>query len=78
MGLDPSDLRRISKEALEEVLDELGSLDFTTAQARALVAAAKEAWDEEGDSLAAILYFDVCLLNRITYLFIYSVIHFFF
>ena len=49
MGLDPSDLRRISKEALEEVLDELGSLDFTTAQARALVAAAKEAWDEEGE-----------------------------
>ena len=48
VGLNPSDLRRISEKALDEVLDELAGLNFDVDQARALVAAAKEAWDQDG------------------------------
>ncbi|XP_031551442.1 stereocilin-like, partial [Actinia tenebrosa] len=44
VGLTPSDLRRISKEALEEVMDEMNKLEFSKAQAQALVSAAKEAY----------------------------------
>ena len=45
--LDSSELRRISKEAFDEIVDELGELDpFTVEQARALIQAAKEYWKE--------------------------------
>ena len=45
--LSSSELRRISKEAFDEVVDELGELDlFTVKQARALLQAAKEHWKE--------------------------------
>lgn len=48
VGLDPSDLARINLDSLEEMLDELGKLEFSKPQAEALVKAAKEAWDESG------------------------------
>lgn len=48
VGLDPSDLERINLDSLEEMLDELGKLEFSKSQAEALVKAAKEAWDENG------------------------------
>lgn len=48
VGLDPSDLERINLDSLEEMLDELGKLEFSKPQAEALVKAAKEAWDESG------------------------------
>ena len=45
--LGSSELRRISKEAFDEIVDELGELDpFTVEQARALIQAAKEYWKE--------------------------------
>jgi hypothetical protein len=47
--LSASELRRISKEAFDEIVDELGELDlFTVEQARALIQAAKEHW-KQGD-----------------------------
>lgn len=46
VGLDPSDLERINLDSLEEMLDELGKLEFSKSQAEALIKAAKEAWDE--------------------------------
>ena len=48
VGLDPSDLERINLDSLEEMLDELGKLEFSKSQAEALIKAAKEAWDENG------------------------------
>lgn len=45
--LDVSEIRRISKEAFEEVVDVLGELDvFSKEQARALIEKAKEFWDQ--------------------------------
>lgn len=45
--LGSSELRRISKEAFDEIIDELGKLDpFTVEQARALIEAAKQHWKE--------------------------------
>ena len=45
--LRASELRRISKDAFDEIVDELGELDpFTVEQARALIQAAKEHWKQ--------------------------------
>ena len=47
--LRASELRRISKEAFDEIVEELGDLDMLTVeQARALIQAAKEHW-KQGD-----------------------------
>ena len=48
-GLSSSDLRRINKKSLEEILGDLGQMaNFTVGQANALIDAAKEAWGESG------------------------------
>ena len=36
LGLDPSDLERINLDSLEEMLDELGTFNFSKSQAQAL------------------------------------------
>lgn len=48
VGLDPSDLERINLDSLEEMVDELGSFNFSKSQAQALIKAAKNAWKESG------------------------------
>ena len=48
LGLDPSDLERINLDSLEEMLDELGTYNFSKSQAQALIKAAKNAWKESG------------------------------
>ncbi|KAK3739422.1 hypothetical protein QZH41_004663 [Actinostola sp. cb2023] len=45
-GLTPSDLRRISRKALEEVMDDIKNIEFSKDQAQALVRAAKDAYGE--------------------------------
>ena len=56
LGLDPSDLEHINLDSLEEMLDEFGKFNFSKSQAKALIKAAKKAWDESGKT-----QFDVCL-----------------
>ncbi|KAL9955239.1 hypothetical protein ACROYT_G036532 [Oculina patagonica] len=46
LGLDPSDLERINLGSLDEMLDEFGTFNFSKSQAKALIKAAKNAWDE--------------------------------
>ena len=60
VGLDPSDLERINLDSLEEMLDELGKLEFSKSQAEALIKAAKEAWDENG------MAWTITLLDRVS------------
>ena len=56
VGLDPSDLERINLDSLEEMLDDFGTYNFSKSQAKALIEAAKKAWDESGK-------FDLCLFS---------------
>ena len=56
LGLDPSDLERINLDSLEEMLDDFGTFNFSKSQAKALIGAAKKAWDESGK-------FDLCLFS---------------
>ena len=56
LGLDPSDLELINLDSLDEMLDEFGTFNFSKSQAKALIKAAKKAWDESGES-----WFDHCL-----------------
>ena len=48
LGLDSSDLERINLDSLEEMLDELGTFEFSKSQAQALIKAAKKVWKESG------------------------------
>ena len=50
LGLDPSDLERINLDSLEEMLDELGTFNFSKSQAQALIKAAKKKWEQSGEN----------------------------
>lgn len=65
LGLDPSDLERINLDSLEEMLDELGTYNFSKSQAQALVKAAKNAWKESGKDWSDLfLVFDCLWLSN--------------
>lgn len=47
-GLTPADLRRMSRNALKEIVDEIKDIEFSKDQAEAILDAAKEAYQESG------------------------------
>ena len=57
LGLDPSDLERINLDSLEEMLDELGTFNFSKSQAQALIKAAKKKWEQSGENWRSFLFF---------------------
>ena len=56
LGLDPSDLERINLDSLEEMLDELGTFNFSKSQAQALIKAAKKKWQQSGENWLSFLF----------------------
>ena len=57
LGLDPSDLERINLDSLQEMLDELGTFNFSKSQAQALIKAAKKKWEQSGENWRSFLIF---------------------
>ena len=77
--MDLSELRRISKEAFDEIVDELGELDvLSEGQARVFIDKAKEYWEESDvgkwtaeqlrtlGSLVKVGYFTVTFQGQVT------------
>ena len=69
LGLDPSDLERINLDSLEEMLDELGTFNFSKSQAQALIKAAKKKWEQSGENWRSFLFlfftFESSIINYV-------------